>query len=554
MKEKMSTEMERLDMVRVRSNQVQNHVIDEFLAGRVTRREFLRAGSLLGIGFVAGVAPLKVVAATSTLLSEGTIRIGHPAPGGAVDPVTAFDVASPALLNQTGEYLLNADSQNMGVTPSLATAWSSNVKGDVWTFKLRTGVKFHNDRVMTANDVAVTFDRLTDPNVGSAALAVMRGVLSKGGTKVVDDHTVQFHLDSPNGAFPYYVSSDTVNAVILPADYAGGYEKSFIGTGPYKLEKYQPKVGAVFTRNPDYWGTKAVMQRVEFKFYGDQQGQLLAMEGGEVDILSRFTVHGGAAIARNPEFKILGTRSSTHRQIHMHTDNGPFKDKRVRQALAMTLDRNAIVRGFLQGRAVEGNDNPFAPVFASSDLSVGQRGKDVQAARKLLADAGVPHGFAATLTTEAFLEMPDLAVIIQNAAKTVGIDLSLKIEPQEAYYGAGRAGKSDWLDSPLGMTDYGHRGVPDAFLRGPLVSGGAWNAAHFSNAQYDRLVASYTASLDIREQKRVAGDIERLLLDETPVIIPYFSDSLIAMSAKVTGVRFTAMAQLYVDQARVWGA
>jgi peptide/nickel transport system substrate-binding protein len=547
----MKTEKMRLDEARAQYNEVQNHAVDEFVAGRLSRREFLRVGSLLGIGFAAGAAGMTTSSAWAAPLSVDTIRIGHPMPSGAIDPVTAFDVASPALLNQTGEYLINADGQSAGMTPSLALSWSSNTKGDIWTFKLRKDVKFHDGKPLTAKDVVTTFDRLTDPGVGSAALAVMKGVLSKGGTRAVDDHTVQFHLDGPNGSFPYYVSSDTVNTIILPADYAGNYEKSFIGTGPYKLEHYQPKVGATFVRNADYWGVKASMPRVQFKFYGDPQGQLLAIEGGEVDLLTRFTVHGGLAITHSDRFKILGARSSTHRQIHMHTDSGPFKDKRVRQALAMTLDRDAIVRGLLQNRAVIGNDHPFAPVFASSDLTVPQRTKNLQAAKQLLAQAGVPNGFSATLTTEAFLELPDLAVVIQNAAKGIGINLSLKVESQEVYYGSGKPGKSDWLDSPLGMTDYAHRGVPDAFLRGPLVTGGAWNAARFSNVDYDRLVGQYVASLDVREQKKVAGDIERLLLDETPVIIPYFADSLIVTTAKVGGVRFTPMAQLYVDQASV---
>jgi peptide/nickel transport system substrate-binding protein len=208
-----------------------------------------------------------------------------------------------------------------------------------------------------------------------------------------------------------------------------------------------------------------------------------------------------------------------------------------------------MVRGLLMGRGVPANDHPFAPVFPTFDPSVPQKSKDLEGAKARLAAAGVGNGFSATLTTEAFLEMPDLAVVVQNAAKSIGANISLRVESQEAYYGSGTPGKSDWLDSPMGMTDYGHRGVPDSFLRGPLVSGGAWNAAHFTNAQYDQLIARYTATLDVREQKEIAGKIERLLTDEVPVAIPYFADSLIVTRANLEGVRFSAMAQLYLDQA-----
>ncbi|AUT64921.1 ABC transporter substrate-binding protein [Paraburkholderia terrae] len=543
-----------LQRLRTGANDLQNHAIDEFLAGRLSRRELLRAGSVLGLWTLGGAISLttsQAVRAAEVGNTNATIRVGHPMPSGAIDPLTAFDVASPALLNQSGEYLINADGETAMLHPALALSWRSNTAGDVWTFKVRQGVRFQDGQPLTAKDVAATFNRLTDPHSGSAALALLRGVLSKGGTVARDNQTIEFHLDSPNGSFPWYVSSDTVNAVILPANFQGPYEKSFIGTGPYRLERYQPRLGASFVRNESYWGPKARTPRVEFKFYGDSQGQLLAMQGRQVDVLTRFTVHGGLALLHELEFRVMGARSSTHRQIHMRTDQGVFKDKRVRQALALVLDRDTIVRGLLQGRGVVANDHPFAPMFATFDPSLKQKTRDVDGARTRLAAAGLPNGFSATLTTEAFLEMPDLAVVVQNAAKDAGINLSLRVEAQEAYYGSGTAGKSDWLDSPLGMTDYAHRGVPDAFLRGPLMSGGAWNAARYANPQYDSLVKRYIGTLDVAEQKQVAGQIERLLADETPLIIPYFADSLIVTRADVSGVRATPMAQLYLDQAQV---
>ncbi|MEM5460868.1 ABC transporter substrate-binding protein [Paraburkholderia phytofirmans] len=551
----MKSPNHRLQRLRAGANELQNHAIDEFAAGRLSRRELLRAGSMLGLwtlgGVVSSVASRGAQAVEAANNTNATIRVGHPMPSGAIDPLTAFDVASPALLNQSGEYLINADGETAMLRPVLALSWRPNTAGDVWTFKLRQGVRFQDGQPLTAKDVAATFNRLTDPNSGSAALALLRGVLSKGGTVARDNQTVEFHLDSPNGSFPWYVSSDTVNAVILPASFQGPYEKSFIGTGPYRLERYQPRLGASFVRNESYWGPKARMPRVEFKFYGDSQGQLLAMRGRQVDVLTRFTVHGGMTLLHEMEFRVMGTRSSTHRQIHMRTDQGVFKDKRVRQALALTLDRDTIVHGLLQGLGMVANDHPFAPMFATFDPTLIQKTRDIDGAKARLAAAGFPNGFAATLTTEAFLEMPDVAVVVQNAAKAVGINLSLRVEAQEAYYGSGTAGKSDWLDSPLGMTDYAHRGVPDAFLRGPLMSGGAWNAARYANSQYDSLVKRYIGTLEVAEQKQVAGQIERLLVDETPLIIPYFADSLIVTRADVSGVRATPMAQLYLDQAQV---
>ncbi|MFM0050916.1 ABC transporter substrate-binding protein [Caballeronia grimmiae] len=549
---KNSTDAYHIELARAQAGELGNHAIDEFRAGRLTRRELLRHASVLGIALTAGgLFGMPMARAQGAGKPGATIRVAHMTPAGAVDPLTVTDAAGLVLINQTGEFLIDDDRETLTLRPALALSWSSNATGDVWTFKLRPNVKFHDGQPMTAKDVAATFNRLADPGAGSAALSVLKGVLSKNSAKVIDDHTVEFHLDAPNGNFPYYVSSDNYNAVILPANFTGSYEKSFIGTGAFKLEKYTPKVGASFVRNPDYWGDKALPDRVNFSFYADHQAQLLAMQGRQADVMGDFTVQGGVSLLTNSQYKVLGAKSSSHRQIHMRCDTGAFKDKRVRQALALAINREVIVKGLFRGRAVVGNDSPFAPVFPSSDLTVPQRKLDIAQAKKLMSEAGVANGFDITLTTEKYMEIPDLAVVVQNAAKAIGIRITLKVESQDLYYGSGTFGKSDWLDSPLGITDYGHRGVPNVFLNAPLTSGGTWNAAHFKNADYDKLVAQFVAALDVASQKKVSGQIQRLLLDETPVIIPYFYDQLIVTRASVSGVRFNAISQMWFDRATV---
>ncbi|HTH60319.1 MAG TPA: ABC transporter substrate-binding protein [Paraburkholderia sp.] len=538
----------RVDSWRARAGAPGNHAIDEFVAGRLTRRELLRHASVLGLAFATGGLAASRAAHAQPPPTGQTIRVAHLMPAGAIDPLTVTDAGGLCLLNQTGEYLLNDDA-NGQLQPALALAWQPNAKADVWTFRLRADVKFHDGQPFGARDVVATFDRLADPATGSAALSVLKGVLSKGGARAVDAHTVAFHLDAPNGNFPYYVSSDNYNAVMLPASYAGDYEKTFIGTGPFRLEHYAARRGASFVRDPDYWGDAALPQRVQFTFYADEQAQLLALIGHDADAMGTFTVQGGIGVLNDPQFNVLGVRSSAHRQIHLRNDAPMFRDRRVRQALALAIDRDVLARGLFRGRASVGNDSPFAPVFASTANDVPQRAPDLATARRLLAEAGVPHGFDVTLTTEKYMEIPDLAVIVQNAAKAIGVRVALRVESQSQYYGAGSYGRSDWLDAPLGITDYGHRGVPNVFLNAPLTRDGTWNAAHFRNPRYDRLVAQFVAALDIGQQKRIAAQIQTLLLDETPVIIPYFYDQLVAQRAALQGVRFTALAQLYFDRA-----
>ena len=541
-----------LDILRRQSGPLENHVIDEFLAGRLDRRGLLRHGTRVGLAapLLAAILGLPAPAARAQGKAGATIRVAQQVPSGIVEPVTVANTGGLILLQQTGEFLVR-DLPDLTLRPMLALSWTPNEAGDVWTFKLRPGVKFHDGSTLKADDVVATMDRLANPKNGSNALSAFRGVLSLGGTRKVDDLTVEFHLDAPNGNFPYYVSSGNYNAIILPANYAGDFQTTFNGTGPFRIEKFTPNVGASFVRNPDYWGGAVLPARTEFTFFNDLQPQILALQGDQVDIIVQISVQGGQGVMNDPDVKILKLRSSSHREVHMKTDAGKFADKRVRQAIALSLDRPGLVAGLFRGNAEIGNDSPIAPVYPSADPSVPQRKKDLDRARALLAEAGVPQGFEATFTTMRVQEMPDFAVLIQNACASIGIKLNLKIEDQAAYYGSAKPGTSDWLDSEMGMTDYGHRGIPNVLLAAPLVSTGSWNAARFKNPTYDKLVADYVAATDLGIQRTAAGKIGNLLLDETPVIFAYFYSHLTATGSKVSGIEKTAISQLFLQNASV---
>ena len=528
--------------IRRRLTEIENDLVDELTSGRIDRREFLRHGSVLGLGLpllsslagALGYAGLGAPAARAAA-AGGTIRCATSLPAGAIDPVTVDDNGGLMMLIQTGEFL-SVSGPDLRLKPVLAESWKPNQDGTVWTFKIRKGVKFHNGKEMTADDVVASIDRLANPKNSSNALSAFKGTLSQGATQKVDDYTVAFHLDAPNGNFPYLVSADNYNAIIIPADYAGDFEKNFIGTGPFKLEKYTPKVGASFVRNDDYWGPKALPDHTEWIFYQNLQAGVLALQGNLVDIMSQIPVQGGQAILNDPKFRIISERTSAHQQVHMRCDMAPLDDARVRRAIALCLDREKLVKGLFRGRSDLGNDSPFAPVFPSTDTAIPQRKKDLRQAKELLTAAGHPNGFKLKLTTEHYLEIPDYAVIIQNAVKPIGIDIELNVESQDAYYGKAVFGQSDWLDSIMGITDYGHRGVPNVFLNAPLKSDGTWNSAHFKNKDYDALVAQYVLALDLGGQRAVAGKIQRLLMEETPIIFGYFYNYLTPAKKNLAGI------------------
>jgi peptide/nickel transport system substrate-binding protein len=547
----------RIDAVRRGIGDAENHLVDELRAGRVNRREFIRRGTVLGmslsaLGVLAGCARPDVSEVdppqTRRPQPGGTIRVGLTAPSGALDPVTVADEGGLGVLGQSGEYLVWSD-KHLNAVPRLAERWTHNADGSVWTFKIRRGVKFHDGTTLTAEDVAATMNHLADPKVGSNALSTFAGALSKGNTKAVDAHTVEFQLDAPNGNFPYLVSSDNYNAIILPKSYDGNWDKTFIGTGPWKLEKFTPNEGVTYTRNPDYWRGRTVSDRNELKFYEAEQAAVLGLQGNQVDALIHYSVSAGKALITDPAIRTIQFRSASHRQIHMRTDKEPFHDKRVRQAMALLVDRHALVQGLLATKSDYGNDSPFAPAYKSTDRTVPQRQRDLAKAKALLDAAGKSNGFTVHLNTLTHFELPDLAQVIQDNAAAAGIKIQLTIQDATSYYGSAVYGKSPWLDSTMGITDYGHRGVPNVYLTAPLTSTGTWNSAHFKNPRYDALVKDYIGTLDLQSQRRVARKIQLLLLDEVPVMFPYFYFFLTGAANRVSGLETTAMGHADVSRA-----
>ena len=553
----MTINFKLLDALRIGRSQHENHLIDGLVSGRVSRREFLRFGSVLGLslpylGAVAGAAGLNAATAGRALAQTpgGTIRLGMQVPAAAIEPVKLADSGGVTVISQVAETLV-LSGQDLVARPLLAESWAPNQDGSVWTFKIRKGVKFHDGREMTAKDVVASINRIADPANGSNALSALKGVLSKDAAKQVDDYTVEFHLDAPNGGFPYTMSTDNYNAVIVPHDYDGDFESKMIGTGPFKLESYTPKVGGTFVRNDNYWGGQVLPDKIEVSFYEDYQPQILALQGGQVDYLKQVPILQAAGIMNDPAIEMLGIPSAAHAQVHMRTDKAPFTDKRVRQAIALTLDRPRIVAGLMRGKAQVGNDSPFASAFPSTDKTIAQREKDIAKAKELLAAAGMPDGFEVTLTAEKFIEIPDYAVLIQNAVKEIGGKINLNIMDQGAYYADAVYGKSPWLDSDMGITNYGHRGVPNVYLTAPLKSDGTWNSAHFKNADYDSLVSTYIGALDLEAQQAAASKIQTLLLDETPILFSYFYDYMSAARKGVTGTEATAMGHVFFQKAQI---
>jgi peptide/nickel transport system substrate-binding protein len=435
-------------------------------------------------------------------------------------------------------------------------------------------VTFNDGTPLTAADVAATFNGpIGEGNAGSAYGTY--GVTPGAAAEVVDDLTVKFTLAAPNGSFPFFVSSDNYNAAILPESFwqsyvpeEGTYEQSFIGTGAWINESYDPGVSAVYTKNPNFWGDNATQpDRMEVGFFGDEAAMVTAFQDGRLDVLYRVSFTAGQSLEAAGTATLSSVPTAQHRQLYMDTRPGqPFADKRVRQALALSIDRDVFIEGLLGGFGVIGNDHPIWQFFPMFDpAAVDQRSVDLDAARALLAEAGFANGFSAPLDTLQFAEIETLAQLVQSSAAQIGIDFNLNVTDSGTYY------QDFWCAFPYegpcmpgavggaGIVNYGHRGVPNVYLSSPLRSGlddplnAQWNSSHWQNTEYDTLYNQWASAPDLDIQRQLSGQMQKILWEEVPIIVPYFIDFISATVPDFTGLQVTGMGHYDVTQGQFTG-
>jgi peptide/nickel transport system substrate-binding protein len=536
---------EHIENYRRNAGELENELIDEFKAGHVTRKELLQRGSVLGMSIpfltLLGVGAEAAFAAPQKASRglAGTLRVGVAAPNGSLEPPLLQSLESLSVSHIAGEQLVFAD-KNSVLRPRLATSWKASRGARSWTFNIRRNVKFHDGTPLTADDVVATFNRLLTKD--SQALSSYKGVLRS--VAKTGPYSVRFDLDAPNGLFPYLTGQMTYQSVILPKSYQlptdlskpGEWTSKMNGTGPFVLKENRGAAGITFTANPTYWGGRPLLDGVEYQFL-DDQARVTGLQSGQIDLAVQVSYQGAQQLD-SANLNVIPLQAANHRYLHMNVKKKPFSDVRVRQAIALALNRPQITQGLWGKYGQVGNDSPMWPGYAFTDKTVAQRKQDIAKAKALLKAAGASN-LKLTLSCYRAFEMPDYAQRVAQALKQVGINCSVKVYTGAQYFDGvsfGAAGKlAPWLGVDFGIVDYGHRPVPITYLNAALRSGGVWNAARYSNKAFDRLVATFYAASGLTAQKRASKAIQQHLLRETPVVYGYFYNFIAATSPKVKG-------------------
>ncbi len=479
---------------------------------------------LLGLGACGSEADDEGSAADTLVVATEAFTIR--------DPAFASGRADILLNQQVYDWLVEIGPQNE-LLPGLATEWSSP-DGKVWTFILRPDVTFSNSEDFTADDVVYTFDRLRDPAVGSPGKDIYANVES---VRAVDEGTVEFTLQEPNPEFPSDVAD--YHAAILSRGVADPADE-WVGTGAFKIVSYSAEDRAVLDKNPYYWRedgsgeTLPHLEGLQLIVSPDLAGQVQALRGGQVQFVAGLTAELVDAIKGDENLRVItGPASAFHYVIHMRSDEGrPTADERVRRALRLGTDHQGLIDQVRPGLAVVGNGTPVGPAYGDYYLDE-PPAYDPEEAQRLLAEAGHADGLAITLYAQQALEVPAIATVWQQQMRAIGVTVDIQTVPPDVYYSEGDA---NWLTVDFGITEWGARATPNAYFNAAYVTDAAYNESHWSDSEFDSLVARINSELDRDTRADLYRQAQRILRERGPVIVPFFQTAVAGASVALEGV------------------
>ena len=495
---------------------------------RLTRRHWL---GLSAAGLAGAAAPRPVRAQAPRRGGTLSVRGWDPP---HFDPYLTLNYKTQVAYSFTHSRLVRHRA-GPGVTPGsfpiegdLAESWTQPTD-TTWVFKLRRGVRWHpkppvNGRELSADDVVYSVERFR--TVKGNANAFMLSAVERA--EAVDRHTVKFTLREPFAWFLDALAAPMALAIVPRecVDQYGDLKKAeaVIGTGPWMLERYDPNVRLVFTRHPQYFvAGQPYADRVEMVVDEDNASRMSAFLSGKYDIgwelpgiINRvdWTQMKDALAQRRPGLRTVEAPTNVVTRVIMRTDRAPFSDARVRQAISLAIDRKAQVDAVLEGHGV---DNGAVPVALRDwALPVGQLGEgarfythDPAQARRLLASAGHPRGFATTLDFHSYGStiLVDSMQLILKDLKAVGIDARLNQKEYGAYVATVAVGKYDAMafGPQQPFLD------PDGFLTSAYAPDSSRNVGHVNDPVVTDLLVRQRRTADAGRRREVLNELQRYL-------------------------------------------
>ncbi|PRY93057.1 peptide/nickel transport system substrate-binding protein [Hasllibacter halocynthiae] len=484
-----------------------------------------------------GLGAAALMASTS-LASAETVRWARAGDSLTLDPHAQNEGPTHTLAHQIYEPLILRDMTGE-LQPALATDWAvSEEDPNVWVFNLRDGVTFHDGSEFTAEDVVFSFERAQSET--SAMKELLNSIVE---VRAVDDHTVEFVTDGPNPILPANFTNLFVmdkgwteeNGVTAVQDIAAG-ETTYAathanGTGPYVLESREPDVRTVLTQNEDYWGQGEFpldVTRIEYTPIQNAATRVAALLSGEVDFIqdvptqdiARVEGTEGLTVKTAPQNRVIffGMNSGAEDIEGDDVDGAnPLADPRVRQAMNMAINRDAIRQVVMRGQSEPAG--MIAPPFVNGwteALDALPEG-DLDQARALMDEAGYGDGFSIQLDcpNDRYVNDEAICQAVVGMLGQIGVNVNLNAQSKAQHFPLIQNKTTDFFMLGWGVPTYDSEYVFNFLVHTPTDDRGSWNATGYSNPEVDAMIESLASETDLDVRSQTVADIWDTVQDET---------------------------------------
>jgi ABC-type dipeptide transport system, periplasmic component len=443
------------------------------------------------------LAAALATCAVPAMAQQSEVRIGVALEPPILDPTAGAAEAIDIVVYQNVFEGLTRVDQNGAVQPGLATDWTISDDGLTYTFTLADGVTFHDGSTFDAEDVKFTFDRILGPDSVNAHKEIYEAIES---VTVIDPLTVELKLSRQIGNFLFDLGRG--DAVIVAPESADNNASEPIGTGPFAFVQWDRGSRVILERYEPYWGEAPALTRATYLFIGDTAAMTSALLAGNIDGTNNFGQEALAVFEGNPQFTVLVGSTEGETILATNNQKAPFDNLKVRQAMAHALDRDAIIEGatYGYGTPIGSHFAPHNPYYV--DLT-GTYPYDPEAARALLAEAGYPDGFSATL------KLPPLAYarlsgqIIASQFAEVGIRLEL-INVEFAQWLEDVYSNKDYdltIISHVEPFDIGNYANPDYYFG-------------YDNPEFQALIDELNGTTDDAQRRELAVRAQEILAED----------------------------------------
>jgi peptide/nickel transport system substrate-binding protein len=515
---------------------------DLYLRGKITRREFLRNATLLGVSLTSASAFLAACGATAEPTSPPVAKpaeataapapteapsAGGPVRGGTYTasmqlqlldhPARLSWVEGANIVRQFGEYLTETGPDNI-TRPYLLDKWEASEDVKTWDLYLKKGIKWNNGDDFTAEDVMFTFGEWLNPDVGSSMLGLLAYLRGMEDVEKVDDYHVRLHLQYGDIGVPEHLFH--YPAVVLHHAFEGDIIKQPVGTGAFLLQEYAEGERAVFKRREDYWRNgedgKPLPYLDELIYVStDKDAGVAALQGGQVDNVYDPRPTDFQALKDNPNLVVRSVSTSQCLIGRMRVDLAPWDDVRVRNAMKMCQDRAKILQLAYFGEgdlSIDAHAAPIHPEYCEKPIPK----YDPEGARALLeayaAEKGLTLPLKVTLATKNDQAEPEIAQALKELALPGGFDIALDITEPAGYW-------DRWTEVDLGITSWTHR--PLAVMVLPLAytkeAIGNWNETRWTDDEFEVLLREAQATLDVEARRSIMCKIEDIMQERGPI-------------------------------------